>query len=478
MEIKTLLILFLCIVYILLVIRTIYRIIINYNNSNPVKTIGWILAILLFPVIGMILYIVIGRNLKKKRSLYKRYQDKIKAEGKRSFRFEETEDSELMEKYTKLNTLLDNLSQLPVFRGNKIDLYSSGKEKFRQLFADIEAARDHIHVFYYTIGDDETGINFRAALIKKAKEGVTVRLMYDAIGCNETHRKYFEEMTAAGIQVTVFSPVKFSKILRTINYRNHNKIVVIDGEIGYTGGMNVKDDYVKGLSWGNWQDLHLRIQGSGAQGLQAVFFRDWYYTCKEFINEERYFPKIRNFGNNSLQIVTAEPTDEYANIMRGMICAIMRAKKSVYIETPYFVPTASFLSALQIASLSGVEIYLVMPHRSDNQKVQYASNSYVAQLLTANVSVFQYNNGFIHSKLMVVDNALTIAGSSNLDIRSFDLNFETNVFVYDKETAVKAREIICRDIHNCHKLTLDEWMKRSKKDKFIDSLYRLFSPLL
>lgn len=465
--------------YIGFIVKLIFNIIMTYDNCNPIKTVGWIFAVFFFPVIGVIVYIVVGRNLRKKSSLFERLRNDIRQrKHKPSFGFKIEEQARTAKDHKELKLLLSHLSQLPIFPGNKIDFFTDGQDKFDSLLADIEGARNHIHVLYYTLGAGEIGTRLKDMLIKKHREGVEVRILYDAVGSNETPEKFLKEYKEAGIAIDAFSPISPPRILHRINYRNHKKIVVIDGKIGYTGGMNVKDEYVKGLSWGKWRDVHVRIEGPGAQGLQSVFFTDWYYVYKEYLGCERYFPVVEQYGDNPLQIATSEPLGEHRNIMEGMIQAIMRAKKSIYIVTPYFVPTDSILTAIQATAMSGIEIHFVMPDRSDNPKVGYASNSYVQQLLVSHVKVYRYTDGFIHSKLMVIDDKITIVGSSNMDIRSFDLNFETSLFIYNEETAYKAKQIILEDISNSRPMNLEEWNKRSTFQEFKEAFFRLFSPFL
>lgn len=478
MEIGTVLLWTLVIAYVALVIWAVYKTIINYDNCNPIKTIGWILAFIFLPVIGFIAYIIVGRNLNKKRSYFRKLHDAVKKHGKPQFGFLPEQDDDLMKEYHEMKILLMNLSHLPLFSGNKIDLYPTATEKFHSMFKDIENAKDHIHILYYTIAGDKIGTMLKDLIIKKHKDGVEVRVLYDDIGSNETPKEYFKELREAGIKLAVFSPAVFPKMIKSVNYRNHKKIVVIDGKIGYTGGINVKDEYIDGVDWGVWRDFHLRIQGSGAQGLQSVFLRDWFYESNEYIADQRYYPAVERYGDNFLQVITAEPVDEFANIMQGMAAAISRAKESVYIESPYFVPNETILNAINMASLSGVDVRLIMPDKSDNMKVQYASNSYVQQILASNVKVYRYQAGFIHSKLMVIDDELIIAGSSNMDIRSFELNFETNVFIYNRKTARAVKEIILRDMAECVQLNPEDWANRRLRDKFIDAFFRLFSPLL
>ncbi|MCD8165231.1 MAG: cardiolipin synthase, partial [Bacteroides sp.] len=464
--------------YIVLAIKLIYNIILKYDNCNPVKTVGWILAIVFLPVLGILIYITAERNLRKKSSQYEQLQKQTDIKSKQKYGFNFDEDCDLTESHSELKCLLTHVGHQPVFPYNDVQLFMWGEQKFESMFKDMEEAKDHIHIVYYTISDDELGTMFKDILLRKAKEGVTVRVIYDDIGSEKTHKRYFKELEEGGVILAPFTPYIFKKILYRINYRNHKKIVVIDGRIAYTGGFNVMNMYVKGVEWGVWRDAHVRIEGSGAQGLQSVFLLDWYFTHQEFVFEDRYFPVIGKCGNSILQVATSEPLGEHRVIMQGMFEAIVRAKKSIYIENPYFVPTDSILTALQVTAMSGVEIHFVMPLRSDNRKVQYASNSYVEQLLCSNIHVYQYGEGFIHSKMMVIDDEIVIVGSSNMDIRSFDLNFECSVFIYDKELAAQVKGAIINDMEDSVKITPEGWNKRNEKWRFRDAFFRLFSPFL
>lgn len=464
--------------YFILICIYIGQVILNYANTNPIKAIGWILAIIFIPVLGIILYIVVGRNLRRKRFRYDRLRKAVKKMGRIDYGFPENCGYTIPAQYKVLNRLLTNITYMPVFPGNKVDVYGSGQEKFENMFRDMEAAKDHINIIYYALGDDRIGTQFKDILIRKAKEGVNIRLLYDDMGCNKVKRPYFKELHENGVKLEVFSPVRFPKIMRGINYRNHKKIVVIDGKIGYTGGINVKDEYLDGVEWGIWRDLHFRIEGSGAQGLQMVFITDWFYSHDEFLNDQRFFPEITVGRGNPMQIVSAEPLGYTANIMQGILAAISRARDYIYIESPYVVPTDEILTAIQNAGLSGLDVRIIMPERSDNPKVQYASNTYVTQLIASNVKVYQYTAGFIHSKLILIDDELTIGGSSNMDMRSFELNFETNIFIYDKETVAKSMKLFQEDLNNSILIDEHVWNSRPLLTRFKESFFRLFSPLL
>lgn len=357
------------IVYVILIARMVYKIVVDYDNSNPVKTVAWIFVVVFIPVLGLLAYFLLGRNLSKKRDYFQRLSAELKKNGYFSYGFRPQQiDEKICHTYRYQIRLLHSLYQLPLFSGNTVEFLPDGKERFTRLFEDMERATGHIHILYYTIGDDRIGRTFKDVLIKKRKQGVEVRLMYDDMGCNQTPKSYFRELAAAGVEVVIFNPINYHHFLHTVNYRNHKKIVVIYGHTGYTGGMNVKDEYVSGLSWGSWTDLHLRIQGPAAQVLQTVFFIDWFYECNKYLFLEKYYPLVPSLGNNVIQVVTAEPIDEYHNIMQGMMEAILRAKRSIYIETPYFVPGESILNAIMGASLSGVDVHIVLPERSDNAK--------------------------------------------------------------------------------------------------------------
>lgn len=463
-------------VYILVLIWLVYRIIIDYDNRSPVKAIGWLIAVITIPVIGMLAYYMVGRNFRKKRSKFQRWRNEFNRQNKYEFKHDR-EDKVYKESFEKLKSLIYNLERSPVFVGNDIEVYPNGKAKFKKLLVDLKNAKEHIHIFYYAIGDDKIGGRLKDVLLEKAKEGIEVRLIYDGLGCNKTKKKYFREMKDAGVDVRVFLPLTFSRILRNLNYRNHKKNVIIDGKVAFTGGINVKDSYVDGLPWGKWNDTHFRIEGSGAQGLQSVFLADWYYVSGEFLDCKKYYPEIGIIGKTPIQVVTAEPLGLHANIMEAMFTAITRAKKYVYIETPYFVPTESISRAIQIAAMSGIDVRLIIPKRSDNGSVQHASNSYIEQMLRNKVRVYQYTAGFTHSKLMIIDDELVIGGSTNIDVRSLELHFETNIFMYDKEIASIVKDIYFDNIEDSEEVDLENWMNRSQWIKFKEASYRLLSPL-
>lgn len=466
----------LLVAYVAILLWLVYTIIIDYDNQNPVKTICWILAIIFIPFLGMLAYYMVGRNTRKKRSKFQRWRNEFNRRNQQKFRIERS-DPVYADNYKELKSLILNLGQSPVFCGNKIEVYPGGKSKFHSLLNDIDQAKEHIHIFYYAIGNDRIGNSMKEKIIDRVKHGVKVRLIYDGLGCNKTNAVYFNQMIEAGVEVRTFLPLSFPRVLKSINYRNHKKIVIIDGKMAYTGGINVKDEYIDGLKWGKWNDIHFKVEGPGVLGLQSVFLADWFYVSGEYLSSPEYYPANGLMGESSLQVVNAEPLGAHANVEEAMFTAITRARKYVYIETPYFIPPGGLLKAIQTVAMSGVEVRLVMPKRSDNNSVQYASNSYVEELLKNNVKVYQYLKGFTHSKLMIIDDELVIAGSVNMDMRSLELLFETNLFIYDKAVAHTVKQIYQTDMADSEEINLTEWINRSRSARFREAFFRLLSPL-
>lgn len=286
-------------------------------------------------------------------------------------------------------------------------------------------------------------------------------------------------MKDGGIEVEAFLPVKLPRFARSLNYRNHKKLAVIDGQVGYIGGMNIGDNYIEGVSWGIWRDMQIRIEGAGSKALQQDFLTDWYYMHKSVPEDiNKYFPDMERFGNNPLQIVSSGPIDVFQSIERGLFQAIMDAKKSIYIQTPYFIPSERILSAIQTASISGVDVHVMIPKKSDNFFVDGATYSFIRDLLYYNVKVYLYSAGFIHTKCMVVDEFLTAVGSANMDNRSFELSFEADAFIYDSQSALTARDIFLNDVKDSILIDKTEWKKRPWTRWLFESIMRIFTPVL
>ena len=451
-------------------------IVIISENRNPIKTISWIMVLVFLPIVGLVIYGFFGQDYTKRRTISKRMYSKIKKRP-----LAELNSSELVNypsHHLELIKLLRNLNQAPLLYGSSVDFFVAGRDKFDSLFRDIDKATDHIHVEYYVWDDDVIGNHFKNLLIRKSAEGVKIRIIVDAVGSWRLKRSFYEEFRSAGIEVEEFMKVKFPMFTSHFNYRNHRKIVVIDGKIGYVGGMNVADRYINGVSWGNWRDTHIRIEGKGVQGLQSVFLIDWFLVSKSLITARKYFPLLENYGDNLMQIASSGPYSSAREILQGFMHAIFSAKSSIFIQTPYFIPPEGLLEALISASARGVDVRLMVSRKSDTVMVQLASRSYFKKLMIAGIKVYFYEPGFMHSKLTVIDDSLTLIGSANFDVRSFEQNLEVEAFIYNKETALRGKEIFIEDQKSSTAIVLRDWVKRPVWLRFKESFVRLFTPLL
>ena len=445
------------------------------ENRNPVKTVSWVLIIVFLPVVGLIWYIVFGQDITKKYALSKRFYSKLKQRPLDEIGT--PEEFAYPKQHASLIRLLKNIGHTPLLGGNEMKIFVHGSEKFEHLLADIERAEHHIHIDYYIIDDDNIGNTLKNALIRKSLQGIEVRVIYDSFGSRKTKQAFFEEMRKAGIEVEPFLKFKLP-ISSRVNYRNHRKIIVIDGKIGYVGGMNIADRYVDGVSWGIWRDTHARIEGKAVQGLQSIFFIDWYFVTQTLITSRNYFPMLPKFGDIAIQIVNGGPLREEREVVHGILQAIYDARKSIFIQTPYFLPPESMLDALKTAAARGVDVRIMISKKSDMSLVQAAARSYVKEMLKVGVKFHLYRAGFLHSKMMVFDDSLTLLGSVNFDFRSFEHNFEVEAFIYSDSVAEQAKAIFAEDQRNSEPASLKEWAKRPFWDRFIESLMRLFAPLL
>ena len=389
-------------------------------------------------------------------------------------KFPHQETCSVPENYCPLVNLLNTSNQSAVLYGSEITIYTDGKAKFAALLEEIEKATQHVHLQYYIFCDDESGNQLKQLLIKKVNEGVEVRVLYDDVGCWNVKHAFFKEMKQAGIEVYPFLKVAFPVFSSKVNYRNHRNIVVIDGNVGFMGGMNIADRYVKGVSWGTWRDTHFKIKGKGVHGLQAAFLIDWYVVSKKLLNNRKYSPPLPILSEGSnMQIVTSGPVGPWRTLLQAAIFVIANAKKYIYIQTPYFLPTEGLNQALQTAALGGVDVRLMLPKRSDTKTANRASHSFIDEMIKAGVKVYFYLPGFLHAKLLMSDDFITCIGSANMDFRSFEHNFEINAFVYEKPFALRMKKIFMHDLQNCEKVVPANWLKRPLKQRLSESFMRL-----
>ena len=451
------------------------------DNRQPAKTIAWVLVLLFVPVVGIVLYIFFGQNTRKMMLISGRSLDQL---SKRSMlEFVEQRNLRMPEYFSSLVRLFTNQSLALPFKDNAVEFYTDGYQFFPALLQAIKGATNHIHLDTYIIADDPLGRLVSDALIAKAREGVEVRLIYDDVGCWRVPERFFDRMRQAGVKVRSFMPVRFPAFTSKVNYRNHRKVCVIDGTQGFIGGMNIALRYVKGLHHGTlpWRDTHMRLRGSVVYALQRAFLVDWYFVDRTLINDHRYYPPMPwHISNDSLaQVVTSSPIAQWPDIMQGYVRILLEAKRYVYMETPYFLPTEPVLFAMRTAALAGVDVRLLIPRRSDAWLIQLASMSYVTETLEAGVKVRLYEKGFNHSKLLVADDQISTCGSTNIDFRSFENNFEANVFFYDRQTALRIKDIYMRDeACSINFSEARELHHRPYLHRFVESLLRLLSPLL
>ncbi|MDV6378501.1 cardiolipin synthase [Sporosarcina sp. GW1-11] len=457
------------------------------ERRDPASTWAWLLVLFFVPIGGFIIYLLLGRQLREKQLFRWEGRNKIGIEKLIAYQLEAIEDESFeflkpdTEKYHDMIYLHLRNNHSVLTQDNDLQIFTDGKKKFGSLLHDLEYAKDHIHIQYYIFRLDGIGQQIVDILVRKAKAGVKVRVLFDDIGSRGLHVKHFRELTANGGEVAAFFPATLPLINPRLNYRNHRKLVIIDGRIGYIGGFNVGDEYL-GLSkkFGYWRDTHLRMEGSAVHPLQTRFILDWNQasakTNIQYI--EHFFPAIPRKGTVGIQIVSSGPDSEWEDIKDGYLKMIFLAKDYIYIQTPYFIPDTSVLDALRIACLSGVDVRIMIPNKPDHMFVYWATYSNVGLLLKAGAKVYIYDNGFIHAKQIVVDDQVSTVGTANIDVRSFRLNFEVNAFIYDREISHELAEIFEQDIQYCTELTYENYLERARMIKVKESISRLLSPIL
>ncbi|MFV0521365.1 MAG: cardiolipin synthase [Mangrovibacterium sp.] len=471
--------------YIALIIGLIILII--FEKRTPLKTISWIMVVALVPVVGALFYIFFGQ-LYRKRKMFSRKGlkglEKIRQLTLEQLKLikEEASDIETAEVFNNkhvVQLLLSN-SLSPVTSDNKLEILRNGHQKFKSLFEAIESASKHIHLEYYIIDDDTIGNQFRNLLIRKAKEGVEVRLIYDDVGCWSLPNSYLCSLKEAGVKLHCFMRVRLPQFTSKVNYRNHRKIAVIDGDTAFVGGINIADRYIQGISkLGEWRDTHLKIIGGAATMLQVQFMADWYFVSKEILSIKNYFkPLSRRRDRQAVQILAGGPDSDWDTINQFYFAAISAAREHIYIATPYLIPTVEVATALKIAALAKVDVRILLPETGDAIIPKWSTFSYIDELLEAGVKIYLYQPGFVHSKLIMVDSKLSSVGTANFDFRSLETNFEINAVIHDEECTLELERQFLDDLSKSEKLSLQEWEKRPKSYKVKESLSRIFSPLL
>ena len=461
-------------------------IIIFMERRKPTSTLLWVLAINLIPVTGFILYLFIGQDLTK----YKMFTEKGQVHDEIRLFFKERLDrikdgtfvfkNKKTKEYEEMLEMFYASENGAFYQNNEIKVYNEGKEKFADLFEDIRNAKEAIYVQYYILKSDELGIELLELLMEKAQEGLEVLLLVDGMGARKFSFKYRKKIQEAGVKLAIFFPGILPKINTRINYRNHRKLVVVDYKIGYVGGLNVADEYVsRDKKFGFWRDTHLRITGPAVRGLQWRFFLDYRFASKEMSGGFLTPLEVDESGNKDICIVSSGPDTKAQAIRNGYSKMITRARHSIYIQTPYFVPDDGLLNDLKIAAMSGCEVNIMIPEKRDHPFVHWASMSFVGELLKWGVKAYLYKDGgFLHSKVVICDDYVSSVGTANFDIRSFELNFEVNAFIFDESINEELVRAFKEDITNSTEITMEDYNNRKIINRIKEGISRLLSPLL
>ena len=457
------------------------------KNKNPVKTLSFLFALAVLPVLGLIVYYFFGQDYRKSKIFEKKYlldNDRIRA-WRKDFKLDQQEREDFEEAFGdgifKIYKLLKNNEKAVLTFDNDVEILINGEKKFEKLRKDLRAAKKHIHIEYFVLFDDKLGAELIDILCEKAGEGVSVRLIYDDVG-SDISRKYKRKMNDAGVEHYPFMPVLFSNSTSKLNYRDHRKIVVIDGCIGYVGGINLDQKYDN--SYENdryWRDTHLKLKGGAVGALQSSFLLSWNFASKNELQiKEHLFPKTKPESQEpvAIQIAASGPDTDWANIMEAIFCAMSSANNRIYLTTPYFMPNDAILTALTTAARSGVDVRVILPYESDSWAAQYASDSYIEQCLESGIKLYRYCKGFIHAKTMIVDTMFSSVGTANLDYRSFALNFEINALIYNERINQEMADIFITDLDDCEEVELERWKDRGIRRKLKESFSRLWAPLL
>lgn len=463
-----------------------FSIVIVLKNSHPVRTLSYLFALAALPFLGLLVYYFFGQDYRKNKIFERKSildSAKLK-EWRESFEFTRKENKEFEEEFGegvfKIYKLLQNNDKAVVTFQNKADILINGEHKFKLLLNDLKAAESHIHMEYFIIVDDELGKPILDILCEKAKAGVNVRLIYDDVGSSITS-KLKQRLTDSGVEHHAFMPVIFTRFTSKFNYRDHRKIVVIDGKVGYVGGINIRKKYDN--TYDNpffWRDTHLRLEGDAVGSLQSSFLLNWDFVSNSKIDIKKVIrnPLKESKNTTAVQIVASGPDTDWASIMEALFSAINSATDYIYITSPYLIPNAEILAALTTASRSGVEIKVIIPKESDSWAAKYATDSYIEEFMDSGIEVYRYTRGFVHAKTIVIDDNLCSIGTANLDYRSFSINFEINAMIYDTKVSSQMKKIFLDDLKDSEIVDMERWKNRPLSKKLKESFSRLWAPLL
>lgn len=466
----------LLVLYVLTVLAVI--VVVLSENRNPVKSMAWMLVLVLLPVIGLVIYLIFGRNLKGMKLISRSHLRELRRMN--DFPEKVKPDINVSDDSRQLISLANKLTEPHMFKGDDIRVFTTGEEKFESLLHDIEQAQEYIHVQYFIIENDATGRRLIELLKRKAREGVRVRVLYDYVGSFYFRPRVLKDMRAAGVDIHPFLELTFTQFFLRVNWRNHRKIVVIDGTVGYVGGMNIADRYVTGTNTeAPWRDTHLRFEGESVAAMQYSFAIDWYFTTRELLaTPPKHFISPKGNPDHLIQMMGSGPTSRWNNISFVFLKAITLAKHTLYIQSPYFLPSDSLLKAMQTVALAGIDVRLMIPRRPDSVMLRLATGSYIKESLQSGIKIYFYEPTMMHAKVVIVDDEFVTTGSTNFDFRSFEHNFEFNALVYSKEFNRKMKDIFEADLAHCTRVSMGKWKQRPLMQKALESVVRLISPIL
>ena len=479
------------VLYIANIILVIYACVsLFFQKESTSKTISWMIVIIILPYIGLLLYVLLGRNFRKEKMYSRKGAGDLIIKGKvANEMIHSISDNGLpdeLQPYSKL--IIQNLrtNQSLLSKDNEAEIYFDGKSALTAMLEAIKGAQKHIHLQSYIIEEDQVGKKFQEALIERSLAGVEVRLMFDGFGSRKLGKHFLMELKEAGVEILNFSPFRWFFIPLFANYRNHRKILVVDGKIGFLGGINIADRYCDGGVFHEWRDTHIKLQGQSVHSLQASFLLDRFFILnKNLRRRNKYYPEVNFEAPTSKehstfysQIISSGPDSDWSAITQCYFTAITQAKRCIYIVTPYFIPTDLILNAIKVTALSGIEINLMIPERSDTWLSHWGTMSYISELLDAGVNIYVFHKGFNHSKVLSIDGEYCIIGSANMDTRSLEHHFEVTSILYNSKLAKTIEDQFHEDLQRCTHLSVKTWKKRAIYYRFFESLARLLSPLL
>ena len=445
------------------------------NGVRPAKTLAWLLAIFTIPVGGILLYIMVGRNRRKNKLIQTKKQVAFAPPL-----FDYSQLPQEVQKHRKIISLVEKNSSFAPTAGNSVLYLKDGKTTFEAIFQALETAVSFIHLQYYIFEEGELADKLLDLFRKKIGKGVKIRLIYDEIGSFSLSKSYLKKLNDMGVEVYPFLPFHFGRFLSSLNYRNHRKIIVVDENIAFTGGINVSDKYLKGdTALGKWHDMHLKIEGPAVNHLNRVFLTDWQLVsgqqvdCPKKTYTEHGIPRKK-----IVQIVASGPDDDFPAIEQIYFSIINQAKKYLYITNPYIIPGYAIMTALETAALSGIDVRILVSKTTDSRLVDWSVRSYFEPLLKAGVKIYLFSDGFLHSKIMISDDSIASVGTANIDIRSFEQNYEVNALVYDTDFAKELKQDFLTDSGKSIQLTYEKHTKRPWSDKLKEGAARIFSPVL